>query len=67
MDQASKSVWGTSEINIGNDCKPGSTAMVAFRKTARRVTQQRIDDLGRWSWMAFKEKTIKVILIMIID
>ena len=63
-DRASKSVWGFSEINVGNDYKPGGTAMVAFGKTVRRVIQQGIDDLGRWSWMAFEGADNKVILIM---
>ena len=63
-DRASKSVWGASEINVGNDYKPGGTAIVAFGKTARKVIKQGIDDLGRWSWMAFKETDNKVILIM---
>ena len=39
-DRASKLVWGTSKINVGNDYKPDSTAMVAFVKTTRRVIQQ---------------------------
>ena len=60
-DRASKSVWGASEINIGNDYKPGGTAMVAFGKTARRVIQQSFDDLDRWSWMAFEGEDNKVI------
>ena len=49
MDKASKSVLRAGEINVGNDYKPGSTAMVAFGKTVRvrRVIQQGIDDLGR--------------------
>ena len=38
--------------------------MVAFRKTTRKVIQQGIDDLGRWSWMTFKGEEHKVILIM---
>ena len=63
-DRASKSVWGASEINVGNDYKPGGTAMVAFGKTAKRVFKQGIDDLGRWSWMAFEGVDNKVILIM---
>ena len=63
-DRASKSVWGASEINVGNDYKPGGTAIVAFGKTTRRVIQQGIDDLGRWSWMAFKEEDNKVILVI---
>ena len=45
-DKASKSVRGASEFNVGNDYKPGGTAMVSFRKTERRVIQQEIDDLG---------------------
>ena len=63
-DKESKSVWGASEINIGNDYKPGGTAMAAFGKIIRRVIQQGIDDLGRWSWIAFKGEDNKVILIM---
>ena len=52
-NRASKSVWDASRINIDSEYKPGGTAGVAFRKTARRVIQQGIDNLGRWSWMAF--------------
>ena len=63
-DRASKSVWGASRIIVGSDYKPGGTAVVAFGKTARRVIQQRIDDLGRWSWMAFEGEDNKVILVM---
>ena len=48
-DPTSKSVWGSSTVNVGNDYKPGGTAIVAFGKTARRVIKQGIDDLGRWS------------------
>ena len=57
-------MWGASEINIGNDYKPGGTAMVAFGKTARRGINQGINDLGRWSWMAFEGADNKVILTM---
>ena len=57
-------MWGASEINVGNDYKPGGTAMVAFGKTGRRVIKPGIDDLGRWSWMAFEGADNKVILIM---
>ena len=63
-DPASKSVWGSSAINVGNEYKPGGTAIVAFGKTARRVIKQGIDDLGRWSWMAFEGADNKVILVM---
>ena len=66
MDRASKSFRGASEINVGNDYKPGCTAIVAFGKTARRVIQQGIDDLGRWFWMAFEREDNKVMLIIII-
>lgn len=37
MDQALKSVWGASEINIDSDYKLGSTEIVAFGKTAQRM------------------------------
>ena len=57
-------MWGASEINVGNDYKPGSTAIVAFGKTARRLIQQEIDNLGKWFLMAFKGDDNKVILIM---
>ena len=30
MNRASTLVWGANEINVGNDYKPGGTAMVAF-------------------------------------
>ena len=63
-DRSSKSVWGASRINVGSDYKPGGTAVAAFGKTARRVIQQRIDNLGRWSWMAFEGEDNKVILVM---
>ena len=63
-DRASKSIWGASELNVGNDYKSGCTLMVDFGKTVRRVIQKGIDDLGRWSWMAFKGEDNKVILIM---
>ena len=63
-DKASKSVWGAIGINVGNNYKPGGTAMVAFGKTARGVIQQGIDDLGRWSWIAFEEEDNKMILII---
>ena len=49
MNRASKLVWGANEINVGYDYKPGSIAMLAFGNTARRITQQSIDDFGRWS------------------
>ena len=39
-NRASKSVWGVNKIDVGNDYKPGGTAIIAFGKTARRVTQQ---------------------------
>ena len=45
-DRASKSIWSTSELNVGNYYKHGGMAMVYFGKTARRVIQQEIDDLG---------------------
>ena len=38
--------------------------MVAFKKIVRRAIQQRIDDLGRWSWMAFEGEDNEVILSM---
>ena len=57
-------MWGFSEINVGNEYKPGGTAIVAVGKTTRRVIKQGIDDLGRWSWMAFEGADNKVILIM---
>ena len=63
-DRASKLVWGASRIDVGSEYKPGGTAVVAFRKIARRVIQQGIDDLGRWSWMAFEGEDNRVILIM---
>ena len=56
-------MWGENEINVDNDYKSGGTAMVAFRQIARRVIQQEIDDLGKWSWMAFKGTYNKGILI----
>ena len=46
-------MWDASRINVGSKYKPGGTAVVTFGKTARRVIQQGIDNLGRWSWMAF--------------
>ena len=63
-DRVSKSGWGASEIIVDNDYKPGGTAIVAFGKTTRRVIQHGIDDLGRWSWMAFEGEDNKVILII---
>ena len=63
-DPTSKSVWGSSTVNVGNDYKPGGTAIVAFGKTARRVIKQGIDDLGRWSWMALEVADNTVILVM---
>ena len=39
MDRATKLVWGASEINVRNDYKPGGTAMVVFKKIARRIIQ----------------------------
>ena len=38
-DKASKSVWGASEINVGNDYKPGGTAVIAFSKIVKRAIQ----------------------------
>ena len=32
MDRVSRSVWGASEINVGNGYKPGGTCMIAFEK-----------------------------------
>ena len=63
-DRVSKSVWDESGINVGSDYKPGSTAVVAFGKKTRRMIQQGIDDLGRWSWIVFKGEDNKVILII---
>ena len=60
----SKSVWGASRIDVGSEYKPGGTAVVAFGKIARRVIQQGIDDLGRWSWMVFEGEDNRVILVM---
>ena len=56
-------MWDTSRINVGSEYKPDGTAVVAFRKTARMVIQQGIDDLGRWSWMAFEGEDNRVLLI----
>ena len=63
-DRASKSVWGASRIDVGSEYKPGGTGIVAFGKTARRVIQQGMDELGRWSWMAFEGEDNKVTLVM---
>ena len=57
-------MWGASRINVGSEYKPGDTAVVAFGKIARRVIQQGVDDLGRWSWMAFEMEDNKLILII---
>ena len=40
-------MWGASRIDVGSEYKPGGTGVVAFGKTARRVIQQGMDDLGR--------------------
>ena len=61
-DRASKSVWDVSIINVDSDYNPGGTAVVAFGKTTRRVIQQKLDNLGRWPWIAFKGEDNKVIL-----
>ena len=63
-DPTSKSVWGSSTVNVGGDYKPGGTAIVAFGKTARRVIKQGTDDLGRWTWMALEGADNTAILIM---
>ena len=57
-------MWGASKIDVGSEYKPGGTGIVAFEKTARRVIQQGMDALGRWSWMAFEGEDNKVILVM---
>ena len=59
-DRASNPVWGANEINVGNDYKPGGTAMVAFGKTARRVIQQQklMTQAGGRGWHS-KEQIIK--------
>ena len=57
-------MWGASRIDVCSEYKPGGTVVVAFGKTARRVIQQGIDDLGRWSWMVFEGEDNKVILVM---
>ena len=57
-------MWGASTIDVGSEYKPGGTGIVAFGKTARRVIQQGMDTLGRWSWMAFEGEDNKVILVM---
>ena len=63
-DRASKTVLGSSRIDVGSEYKPGGTSIVAFEKTARRVIEQGMDELGRWSWMAFEGEDNKVILVM---
>ena len=62
-DRALKSVWGSSTIDVGSEYKPGGASIVAFGKTARRVVQQRMDALCRWSWMAFEGADNKVISV----
>ena len=57
-------MWGSNRIEVGIEYKPGCTGIIAFGKTARRVIQQGVDALGRWSWMAFEGEDKKVILVM---
>ena len=64
MDKSAKSVWSASTWNVPTDYKPGGTGIITFGKTARRIINQGIDDLGRWSWMIYKREANIVVFVV---
>jgi exonuclease III len=64
MDRHSKSIWGTSQVIVEGDYKPGGTALITFGKTARRVKERGSDPLGRWTYLILDGKGNKEVLIM---
>jgi hypothetical protein len=64
MDRHSKAIWGTSQVIVEGDYKPGGTALVTFGKTAGRVIESCSDPLGRWTYQILDRKGNKEVLIM---
>jgi hypothetical protein len=64
MDKHSKAIWGTSQVIVEGDFKPGGTALVTFEKTAGRVKESGSDPLGRWTYQNLDGKGNKEVLVM---
>jgi hypothetical protein len=64
MDRHSRAIWGTSQVIVEGDYKPGGTALITFGKTAGRVKERGSDPLGRWTYQILDGKGNKEVLIM---
>ena len=64
IDNHAKAVWGTSQVIVEGEYKPGGTALVTFGKTAGRVKESGTDPMGRWTYQILDGKGDKEILIM---
>jgi len=64
MNNQSRAVWGTSQVIVENDFKPGGTAIISQGKTGGRVKKSGIDTMGRWTYQVLDGQGEKDILIV---
>jgi hypothetical protein len=64
MDRNSKAIWGTSQVIVEGNYKPGGTVLLTFGKTAGQVKECGSDPLGRWTYQILDGKGNKEVLIM---
>jgi hypothetical protein len=64
MDRHSRAIWGTSQVIVEGDYKPGGTALITFGKTAGRVKECGRDPLDRRTYQILDGKGNKEVLIM---
>jgi len=64
MDRSARSTWGTSQLPLDSEYKPGGTAIISTGKTAGRVKQSGSDPLGRWTYQLLDGQGTKDILIV---
>lgn len=52
MDRSPRATWGTSQLqtSLDSDLKPGGSAIISTRKSARRMKKNGSDKLGRWTY-----------------
>lgn len=64
MNNQSRAVWGTSQVIVENDFKPGGRAIISQGKTGGRVKKSGIDPMGRWTYQLLDGQGEKDILIV---
>ena len=64
MNNQSRAVWGSSQVIVENNFKPGGTAIISQGKTAGRVKKSGIDAMGRWTYQLLDGQGDKDILIV---